>query len=109
MLGIGEPLAKIVNELGTPIVNVVLSTLVMTGVLTLVKANDKGVKREKDAVAVNGPVMALAVNTGAVAMPAALVATVVEPLNTPVAPLPGTAKLTGAPLTGLPNISATAT
>ena len=49
----------------------------------------------------------MAVNAGAVAMPLAFVRTVADPLNVPLAPLPGAVKVTEAPETGLPLASFT--
>ena len=45
--------------------------------------------------------MLFAVNAGAVARPLLSVVTVTEPLNVPLAPVPGAAKVTLTPLTGL--------
>src|SRR5262252_3147288 len=64
---------------------------------------------ETDAVTVYGPPVTLfAVKTAAVATPEAfVVAVVTPPANVPLAPLPGAAKVTTAPLTGLLNESLT--
>src|SRR5215467_14935471 len=63
---------------------------------------------ETEAVTVKEPAVVLAVMTAAVATPEAfVVAVVTPPANVPLAPLPGAAKVTTAPITGLLNESLT--
>jgi hypothetical protein len=62
------------------------------------------------ALTVYPPVVPLAVNTGAVATPEALVVTIAvldPPANVPLAPLAGAVKVTVAPETAFPNASVT--
>ena len=62
-----------------------------------------------DAVTTKLPVVLFAVGTGDVAMPAALVLTVIEfvPLNVALAPLDGAVNVTGTPTAGLDKASVT--
>ena len=60
-----------------------------------------------EAVTVSLPAVEFAVKVGAVATPLLFVTTVADPLNVPLAPLPGAANVTDAPAIGLLNESLT--